>query len=42
MKNSGAILKCIEAYPKLNQSKDAYFQIVDSIIDFKVNPFLLK
>lgn len=42
MNISGAISKCIEVYPKLNQSKDAYFQIVDSIIDFKVNPFLLK
>ena len=42
MKSSGVISKCIKAYPKLNQSREAYIQIVDSIVDFKENPYLLK
>ena len=42
MKSSGVISKCIKAYPKLNQSREAYVQIVESIVDFKVNPYLLK
>ena len=42
LKNAGVIDRLLEAYPKLNASRDSYIKLVDWIIDYKQTPFLLR